>query len=263
MVMRAIEDLDANPVQLSFQDLSPVPIYPVWHTFVYDLYPYRREAVEWLGRFRQVHPVVPILLYVPIVPDVEALAGAARELPAIQIKMQFRDSSEPPRFREALGAAIADVPTQRLNLLLHLLLGSPPQLAESFMAESLHQLCSHSWSQPTVRRVARELNVVSRTLERAMRNAGLPPPKLFLEWLTLLWLTLAASCFQTSTAAVAKTVGLDSNDLYRLRTRLLEGRSRAERIDSRQEFDLAFLQFAATCSVSRKVAEEILQHHVA
>jgi hypothetical protein len=74
----------------------------------------------------------------------------------------------------------------------------------------------------TVVTAAAALGLSTRTLERRMSEAGFPGPKEFLDWLTLLHVCYSAEQYGQSLPRIAHTVGLTSNDLYRIRRRLMD-----------------------------------------
>jgi AraC-like DNA-binding protein len=78
-----------------------------------------------------------------------------------------------------------------------------------------------SGRRPNVAALAAALGLSQRTLERRFRADGLPGPKALLDWLTLAYLQQVSRVQQRSVARVAAELELASNDLYRLRKRVL------------------------------------------
>ena len=102
------------------------------------------------------------------------------------------------------------------------------------------------------------MGVSPRTLERALRHGETLPPKELLDWIVLLFVYVAAADGNRSTGEIGRTIGLDSQRLYRLRHRLLPPRTRDYLGAGAGQVDLVLLAFAERCGVSKQRALALL-----
>jgi hypothetical protein len=95
------------------------------------------------------------------------------------------------------------------------------------------------------------LSLTPRVAERAFGEAGLPRPKRFADWLTLMLIALSAERGRTTLGEAARHYGYNPNEFYRLRQRVLPPALRDLPTGVTQAFDLTLLAFAEACGVSR------------
>jgi len=214
----AVREVGAAPVVgASYAVPLPRPGPPA--ALVYDLSPWDSTAVAYLERRVLEEPKrIPILLYLP--PTGAAFAALSR-LPRaayVGVQIQARDTESLGHLRAAASELVRAIPRvrtlRRLRDTVPGLSGAPLRFGE----RALRVL--GAGRRPTVASVAKGLGVSSRTLQRRFQDHGLPAPKAFLDWLTLLYLQTEAECRSVTAARVAARSGITSNDLYRMRKRV-------------------------------------------
>ena len=227
---------------------------------VYDLAPVTDASVDLIHTLRSRHPWLPILLYPPLREGVVPLILAAGQIPGVKAKGQCLDSLEPQRLRAFIRDALASAPASRIGTMVSLLItGAPPRLL-AFAQVALRRLGARNpASSRTVGAIASELGMTPRTLQRAVPDDTLPPPKELLDWLTLLFITKVASWSGVSLRTVARDFRIDPNTFYRLRRRLMPDAPNPGRAQAAQEFDLVLLSFAERCRVSSHQTAEVLR----
>ncbi len=114
---------------------------------------------------------------------------------------------------------------------------------------------------PTASAIASDMEVSVRTLERDLHAECLPNPKELLNWLTLLYATLAADLAGLSLSAIARSRGWHPSDVYRLRHRLMDRSGASDLPDDQMpdcDFDCSLLAFLQRCGVPRQRMNEVL-----
>jgi AraC-like DNA-binding protein len=215
----AVRQSGAAPVVgASYAVPLPRPSPPA--ALVYDLSPWDPSAVAYLARRARQPEGIPILLYLP--PTGAAFAALSRVPKSgyLGVQIQARDAESLSHLRAAASDLVLAVPHVRI---LRLLTDAVPALSSAallFGQRALRVL--GAGQRPTVASVARGLGLSSRTLQRRFQADGLPAPKAFLDWLTLVHVQTVAESQQVTAARVAARAGMTGNDLYRMRKRVRE-----------------------------------------
>jgi len=185
---------------------------------VYDLSPWDRAATAHLDRRAREQERIPVLLYLP--PTGAAFAALSR-LPRsayVGVQIQARDAESLGHLRAAASELVRAIPCVRTLRLVTETMPGLSGAARRFGEWVLRALADGR--RPTVESVARGLSLSPRTLQRRFHDAGLPAPKSFLDWLTLLYVQVRAECREVTPARAAAHAGITGNDLYRLRKRV-------------------------------------------
>ncbi len=213
----AVRDIGAAPVPRPAPVTTGSPL-SVSAALIYDLSPWDGTAVEYLRRRATPAYGAPILLYLPPTGAAFAALSQVPRSDYVGLQIQSRDNESLRHLREATSTLVTAIPRVRI---MTLLTESIPRLSSAailFGHRALRVL--GSGQRPTVGSIARALGLSSRTLQRRFAADGLPPPKAFLDWLTLAHVHAVAATRRQTTATVAGHSGLTSNELYRLRKRL-------------------------------------------
>ena len=217
-VERSIKSESATAVPVHHQRLF-VSSEPSYSALIYDLHPWTSDSAIGVKRLIVNNPGFPILLYVP--PTAKALA-VANDIVApgqYRIQIQVRERQGLKSFKRDLRSVLGGLPLSKVMLLLESACPNIAGWAHLFIHHVLRTLSVGR--RPTASATARAVGVSVRTLERRLSSESLPTPKQFVDWLTLLLVAVMAEQKQMSLARAAQNVGLTSNDLYRLRCRLL------------------------------------------
>ncbi len=256
----AVERLGGAP-----RHLSPVQLTQMLDShggflgLIYDLAPWNVSVPPLLTALRLSHADLPILLYAPRRPEVSEILDRCTDLPSLRVAEQT-----PGRDAGALQAHVSWLFTAvyggRLLNLVELLLPNPPSSVRRYIRHALARLSEGNGGVAlTVASLAAQANVPARTLQHAMEASGLPSPKTFLDWLTLLFASLTANVTGRSIAAIGREIGVDSHRMYRIRGRLLPPGVGSSAAGPAQLFDVTFLAFADACRVSRGMANTLLE----
>jgi AraC-like DNA-binding protein len=222
----AVRDIGAAPVQ------TPTPVTAGRSlresaALIYDLSPWDGAAVAYVRRHATRASGSPILLYLP--PTGAAFAALSRvpRSDYVGLQIQSRDGESLRHLRDATSTLVTAIP--RVHIMM-LLAESIPRLSSAAVLFGQRVLrILGAGQRPTVGNTARALGLSPRTLQRRFTADGLPPPKAFLDWLTLAHISAVAASHNIATSSVAAHAGLTSNEMYRLRKRLsgaLAGRCR-------------------------------------
>lgn len=255
----AIEAEGAAPVAARLTRLMDDPLWlPNCAAVAYDLEPIEDGGLRILRKLRAHYATVPILLYVPLKAGIAPLLLAAGRMHGVAAKAQFDDAKEPARLRAFIRRGLADVPAIEIARLITLLLPEMPSRVAEFTFAALRRITGPEWSPDiTVGTIVPELGFTRRTLLRSWSDDSLPQPKELLDWLTLLFISYAASRSGLSNRAIAQARGLKLAAYYRLRRRLLGVAPETDDQRSEQEFDLALLAFAERCNVPERRIEAV------
>jgi hypothetical protein len=227
---------------------------------IYDLAPWNSSVVPLLGALRKSHPGLPILLFPPSRPEVSKVLLHCADLSGVRVERQGHDSRSLAGLQDNVQLLLASVYAGRLMHLVKLLLPDMPAGALLYLERILDRIAASPVSQPlSVGSIVAEMRMPLRTLQHALESAGLPSPKVLLDWLTLLYSVFAADASDRSATAVAKNFGLDAHRFARVRRRLLHGEVPAYANGPAQEFDMTFLAFAEACRVSKREASCVLE----
>lgn len=256
----AVEALGGKPRHLSPVQLSQLADGQKFAGLIYDLAPWNASVVPLLGTLRQTHPTLPILLYAPSRPEVSRVLLQLREsdLTGLRVEHQGHAGRSLAALRVHVQWLLAAVHAARVTHLVQLLLPDMPGRARGYVQNILDHIADSSESQPlSVGAVVAGSTTPLRTLQHSLGSAGLPAPKMLLDWVTLLFATLSADASRRTTMAVAHDFGLDTQRIGRLRRRLL--RESMGDVGPAQEFDMTFLAFAEACSIPARTASTVLQ----
>jgi len=216
-----------------------------------DLYPWDETGVARIQLVRREYPDLPILLYPPARPGIAELLTACTRIPGVHAELQqLPGTRDPDRLRFMMKKVLEEGPRIRLLRMLRTIIQNAPSRMWAFSELALssigHQQTTHCL---TVSKLAFQLGFSPRTLERSWCNEAIPGPKEMLEWLALLLAALLAAQSGVTVARAARTLGMDSQQLYRIRQRLLPTKCDA----ARASFDAIFLAFADRCNRTTKL----------
>jgi len=217
---RLIERAGARTAPISPVEFLRDPVRQRFRALVYDLAPWNNGAVRQIAVFRQMRPEIPILFYLPPTPDAFALVPACASLTNVRLLIQERHDRGFRGLEREVAWLLSAEPSVRLLNIIETTLPFGSSIAGRLTRNTLDQLASGL--RPSVTDAAQALSVSVRTLQRVMAKDGLPAPKEFLDWLTLLHVHFVAAWHGSSEAAIARRINLDANQRYRLRRRLLD-----------------------------------------
>ncbi|MDH4351817.1 MAG: helix-turn-helix domain-containing protein [Gemmatimonadota bacterium] len=186
---------------------------------VHDLHPWTRPAAERFGGLVRGLRGGPILLYLPASGPAFTTFSQLPKTGDIRVQVQSRDPDSMAHLRDAAVGLIRAVPRMWIMEDLKRLVPNLSSAGYLFGHRALGVLAAGR--RPSVATIARALGLSQRTLQRRMRADGLPSPKALLDWLTLAHLRHVSHFQRRSVARVAADLALASNDLYRLRKRVL------------------------------------------
>ncbi len=186
---------------------------------VYDLAPWTTMAWHGFRYLTDGRPELPVLLYLPPTGSAFAVLGELPNTDRVRIQVQGRDAQSLQSLKSSVSWLITSSPRLEVMALIRLTVSKLPSTAYLFAHQVLIML--GAGCRPSVFSVARTLGVCSRTVERRLAHAHMPPPKRLLDWITLLYIGAVAVSTHKSICQSATSVGLSSNDIYRIRRRLL------------------------------------------
>lgn len=208
---------------------------------IHDLYPWDVTGTVQIERLRQRFPDLLILLYAPARAGIAELLLFCARLSGVRVELQQAFTpGEVERLRNLVVSMMGEGPRLRLCRMIQAVTPDVPASAWRFTELALRSM---GRGRLTVGKLATGLGVSQRTLERTWRDAPLPAPKELLEWLSLLLAGLLSAQSGISVASAARALGIDTQQLYRFRKRLLPRVLRS----SREEFDTILLAFAGRC----------------
>ncbi len=216
-----------------------------YSALIYDLAPWDDRALVGINRLRRWRPELPILFYVPPVSRAVALIPRCGGIGNVRFRMQEHDGNEIPEFRRDVAWLVQSVPSGEIITRLKEVF---PEMPSSLLQLARHMLRTPGVNRrPTVESAARALGLSKRTLERRVRCDGLPAPKELIDWITLLHVSFVASRGSTSISRVARCVGVNANDLYRIKSRLADRAGKQLRSQAEDRFSDVLAAFAARC----------------
>lgn len=213
----AVREVGATPV-VGAPYAVPLPRPSAPAALVYDLSAWDPGAVAYLERRAREPEPIPILLYLPPTGAAFATLSGVPRSGYVGVQIQARDADSLSYLRAAAADLVQTIPRVRI---LQLLTEAVPMLSGVgllFGQRALRVL--GAGQRPNVASVARGLGLSMRTLQRRFQADGLPAPKAFLDWLTLLYVRTIAESGQATAVRVAARAGISSNDLYRMRKRV-------------------------------------------
>ncbi|MFQ5703306.1 MAG: hypothetical protein ACE5HT_04715 [Gemmatimonadales bacterium] len=252
----AVVAFGARPVHISPIGLARVPLAGSdFATVIYDLAPWTDEVVPLVRALRRAYRTLSLLLYAPPIPSVPVLTYRCSGLRAVKTLLQSASSSEPETVRDGVAWLMAARHAEVVCHFVELLIPDLPARARDCMRRTLDHLVDPGRLHiPSVHSIATQLGVPERTLQRNFESAGLPSPKAVMDWITLMFLTLAAESNGRSMSAVAGEFGIDRYTVRRLRQRLLH----VDNGSGPGGFNFAFLGFAEACHVSSSIALRLI-----
>ncbi len=257
----AVERLGGAPRHVSPVQLTQMLDRPdEFLALIYDLAPWNISVPSLLTALRLRHPDLPILLYAPRRPEVSGILDQCRRLRALRISQQTHDNRHTGALDADVSWLFAAVYGERLRHLVDLLLPHPPSSVRRYIGQTIKRFSEGGSGEVlTVASLALEVDVPPRTLQHAMEANGLPSPKAFLDWLTLLFASLSANVTGRTIAAIGRDIGVDSHRIYRIKGRLLPPGVRSTDHSPAQLFDVTFLAFAEACRISQGKANTLLE----
>jgi hypothetical protein len=219
-----------------------------WAALVYDLNPWDQQGATLVRTLRQTYPGRPILLYVPHRPGIVALVQQIGKLAGVVAESQFHDAEESTRLREAVSRLVISIPAERVASMIRVLLGTAHERRIRFVrAAASYASRGHAPSRATVTAVAATIHVSQRTINRSFQLDGLPPPHETLQWVTRRYIAFSAQWSGQPCAAVARSINIGPNALYRLRHGLLPDVESFAEFTPSQEFQDTLIAFARRC----------------
>lgn len=257
----AVERLGGAPRHVSPVQLTQMLDRPdEFLALIYDLAPWNISVPSLLTALRLKHPDLPILLYAPSRPEVSEILDQCGDLPMLRVAQQTHDSRDRSALESHVSWLFTAIYGARLLHIIERLLPNPPSSVKRYMQHALKRFSEAGGGAAlTVASLAAEVDVPARTLQHAMEASGLPSPKVFLDWLTLLFASLSANVTGRTIAAIGRDIGVDSHRMYRIRGRLLPQVVGSSASGAAQLFDVTFLAFAEACSISRGTANILLE----
>lgn len=163
---------------------------------------------------------LPLLLYVPPRADVAQLLLAAGAFPLIRGEIQSGTLADVNRLRAAIRGLLESAPAAAVYRRLMLALPDLTQDVQHICRFACGKLAARKGDSITVSRVAKELRMARRTLERRFRTLGLPKPKEFLDWIVVVFAAYVARGQGTQLYALGPRIGLSEARMRRTRLRL-------------------------------------------
>lgn len=215
---------------------------------VHDLHPWDLSGTRQIEEVRQQHPGLPIVVYAPNRVGIADLLLRCACLHGVRAELQQTFSErEAERLRSLILSVTELGPRERVLQMIQSVDPDAPTRAWTFIDLALRSMGRQTTTERlTVAELASRLGVSQRTLERSWSNAALPPPKELLEWLALLLSGLLSAQSGITVARAARKLGMDSQQLYRFRQRLLPQVLRS----ARDDFETVFLAFVDRCRTS-------------
>jgi AraC-like DNA-binding protein len=217
-VARALGDAGAVAVHLASSAITSQALAGS-AALVYDLHPWTPAAARRFAGVVRGLRGGPVLLYLPASGPAFTTFSQLPRAGDIRVQVQSRDPDSMAHLRDAAVSLVRAVPGVWIMDELKRALPGLSAAAFLFGHRALGVLTSGR--RPNVAALAAALGLSQRTLERRFRADGLPGPKALLDWLTLAYLQQVSRVQQRSVARVAAELELASNDLYRLRKRVL------------------------------------------
>lgn len=240
-----IAGFDAIPLEAGGTAIS-LPQLRECSGLIHDLYPWDITGTIQIEGLRHRFPDLLILLYAPARAGIAQLLSFCAHLSGVRAELQQAfTSSEAERLRNLVISMMDDGPRPRLLRMIQAVTPDAPASAWRFTELALRSM---GRGRLTVGQLATGLGLSLRTLERTWHDAALPAPKELLEWLSLLFAGLLSGQSGISVASAARGLGIDTQQLYRFRQRLLPGALRS----SREEFETVLLAFAGRCRTLRR-----------
>lgn len=208
-----------------------------------------------IERIRRQNPVLPILVYAPNRAGIAEILLSCSRFPGVRAELQQTwCPTEADRLRQLISSVIKDGPRVRLLRMIRSVDGDAPARAYMFIEMALRSIGQQTTTKHlTVANLAAELGVSERTLERSWHTNALPPPKELLEWLALLLAGLLSAQCGIPVARAARKLGMDTQQLYRLRRRLLPPAVRLVR----DSFENVFLAFVERCRQAKRIVQHL------
>ena len=191
---------------------------------IYDLHPWDESALRLVETFAARHPEVPLMLYPPThIQGVGALLVRAGALGAgLSAEFQGANRGDLQRFRRSLRMLLQSAPRAKLQATVAESLRHTPAIVQVYVGAVIDMLFEgNGKADISVSRVARRVHSTTRTIERACERASLPTPKTLGSWMVLIHLADLARRARVPMPVAAKRCGVNTNKLYRLRSRLL------------------------------------------
>ena len=205
---------------------------------VYDLHPWDAEVAGRFGRLCSRRPDLPVLLYVPPTPRALGSLNEIETRHGLRFQVQVREGLGLNSLRQDVRWLLSAIPRSRV---MALLTEACPQLGAVSYLFAHHVLGVLALGRrPTAVATARALGISLRTLERRLEADHLLSPKRFIAWLTVFQIADMTDRSGMSFAWAARVVNLTSNDIYRLRRRLIGNSTSRPRGDLLSPYLLAF-----------------------
>ena len=218
-ITRSLAELGARSVSVRMEDLLRQSRDARVGGLVYDLAPWTTLAWHRFRCLAERRPELSVLLYLPPTGSAFAVLGELPRGDRVRIQVQGRDAGSLRSLKDSASWLIDSSLHLEVMALIRLTVGNLPSTAYLFAHQVLVML--GAGYRPSVSSIARTLGVCSRTIERRLAHAQMPPPKRLVDWITMLYVGTLAVSAGKSIRQSATRIGLSSNDIYRIRRRLL------------------------------------------
>lgn len=227
-IRKRVEDIvrldGTSVVRLEVADLGRDSSLDQLDVVVYDLYPWNESALRMVERVAAQHPEIPLLLYPPThMHGIGALLVRAGALGAeLSAEFQGVNHDDLQEFCHSLHTLCQSAPRARLKATVAGSLQHAPAIVHGYVGAVIDMLFEGTRKvDVSVSRTVNRVGSTTRTLERACERASLPTPKELSSWVVLIYLADLARRTRVPMPVAAKRCGVNTNQLYRLRRRLL------------------------------------------
>ncbi len=190
---------------------------------VWDGAPWSAATVGFLRRLRAAASHLadlPVLLYVPPRAEVPQLLIAAGAYPLVRGEMHLGTAADGGRLRVAIRRLLESAPASAVYRRLILAMPDLTSDVQRICRFTCDKLAAREGDTLTVSRVAKDLGMERRTLERRFRLLGLPKPKELLDWIVVVFAAYVAERRGSRLYPAAPLLGLSEVRFRRTRLRL-------------------------------------------
>ncbi len=263
LVTRAVGDIGGEAVNIGWESMHHRKACG-WDAVVYDLAPWDKRSQSTIRTIIEACPTAPILLYAPVRPGIGSLL-CDRWPDRVGIKLQFEDPEEATRLYDQMRVLLGRIPLQHIGSIFGALFPELPNRVSTYIRLAIRELGDAGQVSPNVSSLAYSMEVSLRTLERSWAGLRIPSPKELLDWIMLLYITLAGESTCIPVGAAGRVIGLDAAAICRLRKRLVSpmiANALQNGIESTSDFDVTLLSFARRYGISADHVLEVSEHAV-
>lgn len=217
---------------------------------IYDLHPWDDSALHVVERIAAMRPPPPLFLYPPAhVPAVSSLLVRAGALGTdIFAEFQCDRQDGVPRLRRGLRTLFQKTPKVQLKAVIRGCLQDTPSIVSDYVDAVVDLLYRGEGKvELSIISLTRRLHSTTRTIERSCKAVSLPTPKELCGWITLIHLADLARRRRVTISSVANDCRINTNQLYRLRRRLLREAAEIRTEASAADFEDILQAFRKRC----------------